>query len=291
MLAQGDFHGNAAPRPKKAAPAPPPDTYTKRWKAAFKDFELDADALKVTDVVAKKSSSPIDVAFHKKVSKALDNKDLEKAIRKAELAIPGAHLDSTHLGKLQYAVQAVMGEYLEYEKLMLEVIEIQGKQLDNPSATKYKAGLKELITLIKAIHRDLKQEITKARMAGIVDEHTATAFKENAEANITRTKAAVARAMVFIQKARAAPDKDKIAFFNENVQKAARDITTQLGTLDKLTKQGFKFDRAEPKDLFEALSPWASYNRKVGAHGGDDDFNTEVALFEKFVRAAGDWAN
>ena len=72
---------------------------------------------------------------------------------------------------------------------------------------------------------------------------------------------------------------------------AARDITTQLGTLDKLAKQGFKFDREQPKDLFEALSAWANHNRTIGANGGSNDFDTETAAFEKLVRAAGDWAN
>src|SRR5258707_8693482 len=274
------------PRPKKPTPELPPDTFTQRWHAALKVFEAAADGLQLGHVPVKTSHDPLDVAFRKKVVTALENKDMEQVIQKAELAIPGAHLNSTELGKLQFAVQALMPAFLEEEKRLTQVVVVQGHPLNNPSAAHYLQALKTLIGVAKDIQRDLKQEITKARIAGSVDAETAAAYKKNAEENLKLIKGAVARAMVFIKDARAA--QNQIKFFDDGIQKAARDITQQLGARDKLAKQGYKFDRAMPQHLFDTLSEWGNHGRKIGAAGGFNDFESEAAAFEKQVRAVGE---
>ena len=59
-------------------------------------------------VPVKTSHDPLDVAFRKKVVTALENKDMEQVLRKAELAIPGAHLNNTELGKLHSVTTKVV---------------------------------------------------------------------------------------------------------------------------------------------------------------------------------------
>ncbi len=55
------------PRLKKPVPALPPDTFSKRWKVAYKQFEVAAGALRPNDATATTHRDPILVAFRKKV--------------------------------------------------------------------------------------------------------------------------------------------------------------------------------------------------------------------------------
>src|SRR6185312_25687 len=100
---------------------------------------------------------------------------------------------------------------------------------------------------------------------------------------IVLAEGAADRGLAFAQKAKTTPT---AAYFNANIQKAARDITQQIGNNDKLKAKGYHFHHAQPTALFTVLKAWAHDGRVVhptSANNEKAEVLSEISAFKQAV--------
>ena len=79
------------------------------------------------------------------------------------------------------------------------------------------------------------------------------------------------------------------AYFNDNIQKAARDITQNLTNLVKKMEQADK-NRKEGENLSKVLEAWGDKGRKVPKGANGKEVKRELGAFLQAVKGAESWA-
>jgi hypothetical protein len=76
--------------------------------------------------------------------------------------------------------------------------------------------------------------------------------------------------------------------FNAGIQQAARDITQQIGNVQKARDAGFAFD-GDPTNLFKVMTPWAQGQRKVPGDAPKEVVLRELGAFTQCVTGVKTW--
>ena len=103
---------------------------------------------------------------------------------------------------------------------------------------------------------------------------------------IEQTESAVHNAQAFIARAKAQPT---AVYFNANIVKAARDITQQIGNVDKLKAKGFHFRHDQPTNLFKVIKAWGNDGRTVPVGATPAEVLREIGALEQAVAGVDRW--
>jgi hypothetical protein len=98
--------------------------------------------------------------------------------------------------------------------------------------------------------------------------------------------AAVKRAVLFAKKVQATPTP---AVFNAGIKDAARDITQNLGNVNKLRSLGYDFPAGDPTNLFTVLTPWANNKRDQSPDADAKTVLRELGAFVQVVNGVALW--
>jgi hypothetical protein len=163
-----------------------------------------------------------------------------------------------------------------YEKVLIAAIDKADEKLVKP----------ELDILIKQLHAlsaTMKSHLKGATVA--LEEVSATEY--TAKTLMTSVTGAVARAKLFAAKAGSAKD-PKV--FNTGIATAARDITQNIGNVEKLRTKGYVFPHGDPTNLFKVMTPWAQGNRKLPDNAAETLIKREIGAFLQAVAGVEKWA-
>lgn len=251
----------------------PSNKFTRRWKLAKKKFVADTGK-------KKPATTKAITVFGLKLGTVREGAGIEKALGKIEAAVPKSFTSDKGMDALKNAVAAYGLLYPQYIRQMEATINNAPPGVDKAT---YTAGIKFLRFELEDISRAAVNQVEKAKhVRGETEVYTimASTLMKNARLN-------AGKAMVFIDDVRANPTPDA---FNSKVNRVARNMTQQIGNIDKLKEIGFTFDRGQPTEIFAALSPWANDGRQVAGAASREEVLAEVALFEQAVHAVANWA-
>jgi hypothetical protein len=149
----------------------------------------------------------------------------------------------------------------------------------------YTHALTILKTELTAMESTLKGAVAIAKSA-VAKESVTEATAKNL---ITSAEGATHRAVAFIAKAKST---GTAAYFNSGVMTAARDITQQIGNIDKLKAKGYHFHHDQPTALFTTLKAWANDGRQVHVNNPTNEKAEvlhEITTFEQAVQGVDRW--
>jgi hypothetical protein len=116
--------------------------------------------------------------------------------------------------------------------------------------------------------------------------HYNTKLKQTADNLGKAIPIVLGRADKFVEAVKKDP---KPKTFNDGMPKVARDITQQIGNVEKILGEGIDVGKPVPKNELAGLKPWGNDGRKVDDKANATEVLAEVALFEKAVDAVKDW--
>lgn len=121
-----------------------------------------------------------------------------------------------------------------------------------------------------------------------VKQHYATKLKQTSDNLGKAIPIVLGRADKFIEAVKKDPQPKT---FNDGMPKVARDITQQIGNVEKILAEGINVGKPVPKQELAGLKPWGNDGRKVDGKADAKAVLAEVALFEKAVDDVKDWWN
>jgi hypothetical protein len=82
--------------------------------------------------------------------------------------------------------------------------------------------------------------------------------------------------------------KPLVETFNTGIVQAARDITQQIGNVQKAKTAGYQFE-GDPTNLFKVMTPWAQGQRKVPGNATKEMVIRELGAFTQCVTGVKTW--
>jgi hypothetical protein len=248
----------------KEKPAPPPGSYLERWKKAKRLFE--------STTKQKKPNGSIMGAFHRA--------GLDPAIRKVDEYDDNAHKSEGDLKNFAGAIKNFIKAKTDYMKVLETAVTKTPKGVEQET---YKKGIKVLKTELNALELTFKSRYGYAQGA-LKHQGTTETMAQNLMVTIEAT---CARALALVARVKANPTPDA---FNTDIRKAARDITQQIGNIDKLKAKGHVIAKDQPTNLFKILAAWGDAGRQVPPTATRDEVLREVGAFEQAVKGVKKWA-
>lgn len=239
-------------------------TFKEKWKHAKDVFILTAKV--------KKPSAKVDSFFRKKAG-------IDSALEKVDAAEPKLNLNKTGYDAFVLAA----GQYKVAKEAYMKVLEATvGAEPASTDKVAYQKGIAVLKTQLVAMDSSMKglSAAAKAKLDG------ATGLAIMAGSFVEQTESAVHNAQAFIARARAQPT---AVYFNANIVKAARDITQQIGNVDKLKAKGFHFRHDQPTNLFKVIKAWGNDGRTVPASATAAEVLREIGALEQAVAGVDRW--
>ncbi len=241
-------------------------TYSEKWKQAKRLFE--------TTAKVKKPSADVTSFFRRKAG-------IDGALKKIdEAAAKKIGLDPNHYKAFVAAVTAYQPLKVNYLKVLEATV---GKEPPGADKVAYQKGIAVLKTQLKSIDSSLKTAAATAK-SSLAGRKPLAVMADNL---MDLIESACDSAEAFITQVKADPTP---ARFNEGIQKAARDITQNIGNIEKLTKAGFTFAKEQPNNWFRVLSAWGNAGRRVQDTATDREVLRELRAFEQAVDGVRDWA-
>lgn len=197
-------------------------------------------------------------------------------------ALKQVDLDDVKAGDSQEALNkytASVNKFVQAKNVYSHNLDVSITKATPQNKTAYTNGVHVLQTELKALESTLKVRVATKKSA--VDKEDANTM--TAKNLIASAEAASHRAVAFAVKAE---HEGTAAYFNANVQKAARDMTQQIGNVDKLKAKGFHFQHDEPKDLFNLLKAWGNDNRQVHPSSPQNEKAEVLREINAFKQAA-----
>jgi len=241
-------------------------TYQEKWKKAKLLFK--------TTAKVKKPSAEVDSFFRKPAG-------LDKTLGKLDVADKkGINLKVEALKEFETAYK----EFLVAKTSYLKVLEgAVAKVPDKVDKVAYQKGVKVLQTQLIALDTSLKTAIKMARSG-----HAGRKGMEVMADNLMDlVESSCNAAMAWVARVEANPTPEA---FNGSIQKYARDITQNIGNINKLTQKGFVFQKAQPDNLFTILKAWGNDGRRVPDKAPREHVLREVNAFEQAVEGVKKWA-
>jgi hypothetical protein len=238
--------------------------FLEKWQAAKRTFE--------NTTKAKKPSTYLLGIFRQGTG-------IEKALTVVDTALPNAHKSEKDLAAFEKAVKSFVATKNTYLKTLEAAA---AKEATGADAVTYQKGITVLKTELKALETSLAARVGVAKSA-LAKEDTFTLMAKNL---MKMADGACDRALAFVATVKANPTP---AEFNAGIVKATRDITQQIGNIDKLTAKGFKFDKPQPTNLFTILTAWADKGRRVKDTATSAEVLREVGALEQAVKGVKRW--
>jgi hypothetical protein len=241
-------------------------TYQEKWKKAKVLFKNTAKV--------KKPSAEVDSFFRKPAG-------LDKTLGKLDTA------DKKGIGNKPEALrefEAAYKEFLVAKTSYMKVLEgAVAKVPDKADKAGYIRGVKVLQTQLIALDTSLKTAIKMARSSNAGRK----GMEIMADNLMDLVESSCNAAIAWVARVEANPTP---AAFNESIQKYARDITQNIGNINKLTAKGFVFQKAQPDNLFTILKAWGNDGRRVPDRATPAEVLREVNAFEQAVEGVKAWA-
>jgi hypothetical protein len=241
-------------------------TYGEKWKAAKKLFK---DTAKV-----KKPSAKVDSFFRKPAG---IDKTLE-AVDKA--GAKQINFKAADLREFEEAIAEFRVAAAAYVKVLDATV---GAEPTGTDKVAYQKGVAVLKTQLKALDSSMKSMVTSARSSV----SGRKGMEVMADSLMDLIESSCNSAEAFIAKVRAKPTPE---MFNTSIEKSARDITQNIGNIDKLTAKGFVFAKAQPTNLFKVLKAWGNDGRRVPDTATPSEVLRELGAFEQAVDGVRRWA-
>ncbi len=240
-------------------------TYGDKWKAAKVLFKNTAKV--------KKPSAEVDSFFRKPAG-------IDKVLAKLDAVENSINLKPASFK----AFEAAMFEYKTAKDAYIKVLDATvGKEPKGADKDAYVKGVAVLKTQLVAIDSSLKTALSMAK-SSLEGRKGMEIMAENL---MNLVESACGSALAFVAKVEANPTP---AFFNSGIQKAARDITQNIGNIDKLKAKGFVLSKAQPTNLFKILTAWGNDGRQVPATATKEEVLRELNAFEQAVQGVEKWA-
>jgi hypothetical protein len=239
-------------------------TFKEKWKHAKEVFQATAKV--------KKPSAKVDSFFRKPAG-------IDSALEKVDAAEPKMNLNKAGLD----AFVATAAGFKTAKDAYLRVLDATvGAEPTGTDKVAYQKGVVVLKTQLVAMESSMKalSAASKAKFDG------ATGLGIMAGSFIETTESAVHNAQAFIARAKATPTP---VYFNTNIVKAARDITQQIGNVDKLKAKGFHFRHEQPTNLFKVIKAWANDGRTVPTTATTAEVLREINAVEQAVAGVDRW--
>lgn len=260
---------------KKPYKLVPSNKYSRRWTAAKKKFKEDTGKkYPATHKTFK--------ALGLKLFSVREGQGIESALKKIESLLPKSHVSAEGLKAFRDALPLYNQAYPKYIRYLADVVKTPPAGVNRADFT---AGIKFLEDELDEINADLKIEVTKAKLA--VGEIKKEDYDAPANSLMKNVRQKVGLAMVWIDERREDPD---AADFRKDIVKITRDITQEIGNIDKLTKIGYEFDHGQPNELFEALSAWSHRGRTVENDATAEEVLEELEALQEIVEDIATWA-
>lgn len=244
-----------------------PTEFVDKWKHAKQVFQ--------TTTKTKKPSAEVDSFFRKPAG-------IDSALAKVDAALANANKDAKGLKAFQDTVSGFVVAKNAYYKTLEGAVNKVPKGADHDV---YVHGLTVLKTELTSLESTLKGRIANAQSA--INKESATEM--TAKNLLVNAEGACHRALAFTAKAKATPT---AAYFNANIVKAARDITQQIGNVDKLKAMGYHFEHEQPTNLFTILKAWGNDGRIVHVSAPQNEkaeVLREINAFQQAVEGVERW--
>jgi hypothetical protein len=239
-------------------------TFKEKWKHAKEVFE------QTTKV--KKPSAKVGSMFRKAAG-------LDSALEKVDAAEGAMLRGPKELAAFNAAVLVYKTAKDSYMKVLEATVNAEPSGVDKAT---YQKGIAVLKTQLVAMDSTMKTLAASAKTT----QEGARGAAIMANTFIETTESAVHNAQAFIARGKAAPT---AAYFNSNIVKAARDITQQIGNVDKLKAKGFHFRHDQPTNLFTIIKAWANDGRQVPTTATSKEVLRELNAFEQAVTGVERW--
>ena len=182
----------------------------------------------------------------------------------------------TAIKKLETDIKTFDTKVTAYEKVLTAAIQKADEKLVKPE-------LDILEKQLAALSATMKSHLKGAQVAA----DGAKALEYTAKTVVTSVTGAVARAKLFAAKVTSSKD-PKV--FNTGIATAARDITQNIGNVEKLRAKGYKFPDGDPTNLFKVMTPWAQGQRLLQPTANEALLKREMGAFLQAVAGVEKWA-
>jgi hypothetical protein len=240
--------------------------YVDKWKKAKLLFKATAKV--------KKPSAKVDSFFRKPAG-------IEPALKKVDEAeAKKIGVDPAAMRNYKAAVVAYQKAAAAYVKVLDATV---GAEPAGTDKVAYQKAVTVLKTQLKALDTQMKSQVAtnSSALAG------RQGMQIMADNLMQLVESACDSAEAFIARVKAQPTP---ATFNTDVEKTARDITQNIGNIDKLTAKGFVFAKAQPTNLFTILKAWGNDGRRVPDTATPAQVLRELTSFEQAVDGVRRWA-
>ncbi len=242
--------------------------WANEWKVAKTAFENKTKQKKPSEktTLGLRKGTGIEEAL-----KACDN--TYKAFEAEQKDIPKKQglLENFHA-----AIKTFDAKATAYGKVLTAAIEKADIKLIKP----------ELDILLKHLHA-MAATMRAHYQSGIVTCEKVGALEFTAKTLMTSVTGAIARAKLFAAKAVASKD---AKVFNDGIMKASRDITQNIGNVEKLRAKGWTFPAGDPTNLFKVLTPWAQGQRMLKVPSEEPLIKREAGAFVQAIAGVEKWA-
>jgi hypothetical protein len=240
--------------------------YQDKWKKAKELFKSTAKV--------KKPSATVDSFFRKKTGIDASLAKLDLAESKRPMAVPAAYKDFAVAAKMYFTASS------SYLKVLQSAV---AKVPDKADQESYQRGIKVLQTQLKALDSSVNTAL-KTHKSALDGRRGMEVMADNLMHLIDSSCNA---ALAWVARVEAQPTPEN---FNKSIQKYARDITQNIGNINKLTAKGFKFEKKQPDNLFKVLAAWGNDGRQVPEKATTKEVLREANAFEQAVEGVKKWA-
>jgi len=259
--------------PPKALKYVPSDKYSKRWQKAKAKFKKDTGVKYPTTTKAL-------TVWGQEIIKWREGLGIEKALKAIESAASGATKSDAGHQKFDAAVNA-LGPLIGTYTLKLD--QLVAHPPAGVDAGTHRRALKLVKDELNAIHRSARD-----------DKISITVLRGQNPLLLQRGQNAVADALqaanaarVWIAQQRANPS---AANFNQHIETMARNITQNIGNIDRYKQMGVAITKKQPQRYFETLSQWYDEGRDLELTATVQEINWELDEFEAAVLGVREWA-
>lgn len=239
-------------------------TFKEKWKHAKEVFKQTAKV--------KKPSAKVDSFFRKPAG-------IDNALEKVDAAEPKMVLNKAGYDEFVAAAAKFKTAKDAYMKVLEATV---GAEPNGTDKVAYQKGVVVLKTQLVAMESSMKALTASAK----VMQEGAQGAAIMAGSFIETTESAVHNAQAFIARAKAQPT---AVYFNTGIVKAARDITQQIGNVDKLKAKGFHFRHEQPTNLFKVIKAWGNDGRTVPVTATPQEVLREINALEQAVAGVERW--
>jgi len=199
---------------------------------------------------------------------------IETALKKVDATYTGTWTSQAKYNAYNTPQLALAAAGTAYHDKLNDIIEAAKKNQGLPAGLTKDSYMEAVSDLNVAL-----SDITNVARKHAITSATALNMTKSLNATITR-------GLAYAAKIKRNPTP---AEFNAGIQKAARDITQQIGNIDSLKAKGMDTGYKTPENLVTVLVAWGGQNRKVPTTATQKEVLRENGAFEQAVLGVQKW--